>query len=603
MLTRSRPTMNRSMKPLPMRWAASALLLLAGQALADVPAALDRVPKDATLVVAVRDVTGLTTKISSVLKMFGGNELPLAMIEKVANTPGLNKSGSMAIFGAAHKGENGKTDFDNKDMVALVPVSNYADFVKALGGNADDKVTHLTADGIDAYAASAGDGYAAVGEETAVKNYKPSNGNLAAHKATIGKVGERMGDTADVLLVANPDAFRDQMSKGVDEMHPDGPFSGEEGKKMFDSLQTSLRSMIRDASAGLAAVSMTDAGLSMDIGANFKPGSESAGWFNVSGTSKELMAALPTGPYLFAGAADLGAAPIRSSMKFFEGFRKAITEQAKASGADMGGLMNMNGVDFEKIDGMSFVMGASPAIMQTGLFANIVTYVKTSDPAGYIKGNRDRIEASNGKNAGGIKMTAKYAAGEKEVNGTKVDTFSVQMTPDANAENGMMIQQMMMIFAGAEGTMQGFVAPTKNGVIMTSGPKIELMGKAIDALSGKGALVGEGATKVAADSLPAGRLFEMYISLNGIADTIGPFAGMMMPGGMPELKSNLPPIAMAGTMNDGGMTMRTFIPSQVMTTISDITKKMKGEEEGMDADKGDKPEKADKPGERRKPRF
>jgi len=88
-----------------MKTAMRRMLVLAGTALvtmpawADVPAALDRVPTDALLVAAIRDLDQFDARVGKMMKDLNvpQDQGPTAMAFKLLKTPGLNRKGSMAV--------------------------------------------------------------------------------------------------------------------------------------------------------------------------------------------------------------------------------------------------------------------------------------------------------------------------------------------------------------------------------------------------------------------------------------------------------------------------------------------------------------------------
>lgn len=573
-------------------WSAATLLsVFAGQAFADVPAALDRAPKGAVLAVGFRDVGALRARLGGMFKKFEApmEETPLAQVDAFLNADGFNKGGSAAFV---LMGDPAQEDFNPDNAIVIAPVSDFKKFAAAMGGDATQKIVMLSKIAPTAAAKDIGGGFMVMGEEPAVKAFEAPQGQIAGHKTVLGKAGGRIADTSDVVVISNLGMLNKQMSEGIagfkDQM---GMFAAMAGgnadmAKGMEQMQKGMEAFARDVQTGLMGLTMNDAGVSMDFAAQFKDGSEMAGAFQHAGKLEGVVGKLPKIPFLFAGAIDMSNPTLR----------KLVQQMSEVSAAGAGSTAAKM---LDKVQAQGFIMGTNAALLQAGLFANTLSYSQTADPAGVIAIQKEGIEKTNGTEQKGVKYASSFTTGGAEVAGRKVDTWKMKMEIDPNSDAAAQMQQMMMIFTGQSGEMTGMVAATKSGVVTTMSSNSELMGKALDAADGKGGLADDAQLKLSASALPPARTFELFLGVKGIIDTVG---GFMQNFGMPlpfEVGTDMPPIAVGGTTDGGGAAIRLHVPMAVIDEAAKIVKKMKQAEEG-DNNEEEKPKPKD---ERRKPRF
>ncbi len=567
--------------------------MFAGQAFADVPAALDRAPKGAVLAVGFRDVGALRSRLGAMLTKFGApvEETPLSQVDVFLNAEGFNKAGSAAFV---LMGDPNNDDFNpGENAVMIAPVSDFKKFAAAMGGDGTQKIVSLTKIGSTAAAKDIGGGFMVMGEEPAVKAFESSTGQIAGHMIVLGKAGGRIADTSDVIVISNLSTLNKQMTQGIagfkDQLGMVAAMAGgnPDMAKGMEEMQKGMEAFARDVQTGVMGLTMSDAGVSMDFAAQFKDESETAKAFGHTGKLEGVVGKLPKIPFLFAGAIDMSNPTLR----------KMVQHMSEMSA---GGAGNTAAKMLDKVTAHGFIMGTNAALMQAGLFANTLSYSQTADPAGVIAIQKEGIEKTNGTEQKGVKYTTSFTAGGAEVAGRKVDTWKMKMEIDPNAPGGGQMQQMMGFLTGQSGEMTGMVIPTKSGVLTTMSSNSELMSKALDAAEGKNGLADDAQLKLSASALPPGRTFELFLGVKGIIDTA---SGVMMNIGMPmpfEVGTDLPPIAVGGTTDGGGAAIRLHVPMAVIDEAAKIMKKMNEAEEG---DKDDKDEKPAKKEERRKPRF
>ncbi|MCX5690267.1 MAG: hypothetical protein NTV94_10890 [Planctomycetota bacterium] len=349
---------------------AACLALFAGLApiaLADLPGALDRIPANAPIVIALRDMEGTNAKFTKFMESVGfpvpeGEENPMAITKKMLGTAGLNGHGSAAF--AIIPGADGKVvmgeDGGEPTVVAIVPVSDFAAFVKALGAEKADAVTTIKFDNEKGYAKDLGGGYAALSPTAGLlEKFEGKAGASAEHVKALGKNGGSVADSSDMVIIANIPFMQEQLKAAAAKMSEQAEqmaaMAGEQGEGITRNVKIGkmvLNTFARDAQVGVLGFKFAEKGVSVDLGAQFKEGSEIAKFFAASGKASALLGKVPNLPFYFAGAMDMSAPGIKQIMK-----NLGVLQNEGKKPEEITASTFMNAT--EKVNGMAFVLGAS----------------------------------------------------------------------------------------------------------------------------------------------------------------------------------------------------------------------------------------------------
>jgi hypothetical protein len=573
---------------------AGLLFMLAGlnPAQADVPAALDRVPADAGMVFAIKNMEGMKNRLESWTKklnipMDADDDNPVNMARKLLGTDGLNRNGSMAVV--MMPDESGQVNFedDEERVVMIVPVTDYASFARAMGATETTGTVSITIDDEPAYIKDIGGGYAAMGpHKESVEAFEGRAGNADAHAAAMGKTGRQIADNSDIIVLVRVEALKDQIDEGIANFREQGqqaaqmaPQGGEQVVAMFSVMTGIAEAFSRDGQIGIMGFGLGEAGISIDLGAQFKEGSPSAQFLSTTGNSTAFLARVPNQPFYFSFAIDVSNPGIKSFMK-----EMAKTQTASPMGPGIGNSPE----SIELTDGMAVSIGANRAGIM-GLFANTVSYVATKDPAGYIKQAGDAIKEMSGQEVEGIKFTVDYTSDAQDINGVKASTWSMQMEPDEdNPQAGMVVMMQQMLF-GPDG-LSGMIAPVGNGVVMTMSQNTPLFTKAVDAAKNGNGLANDAQIKAVQEHLPSGRTAEMYLGTKSILEAVNALMAMGGAGGELDIPAKVSPVGMAAAFDAGGVDFRIFVPADVITTVAEVAKAMEPDfDDDMDMDDDDAP--------------
>jgi len=568
----------------------AASVLMPWAALADVPAALDRAPADAPVLVSMRSVNGFVTNLEAFSKNLPPNAMQgLTHVKDMLKTPGVNPDGSAAVaLLSVDDNAGGKAP-----AVAIIPVKDYAAFAKGFGGSGSG-TEEIKIEGKTNYIKSLDGGFAALGEnKDLVEKFAGKPGNGAAIEKMIGANGKSAAEGKDAVVIANLQSLAPKLKEGFakakDQMKAmaamTGNAKGAEGQAaMIEWIETGLT---RDGQAGVLAFSLGESGVKLDMAGQFKEGSEWASFFTGKGKGGALTGSLPNDAFLFAMAVDTASPGLKKM------FGQITDLQKKVGGADMFAGLNPMAM-IEKVDGFSFFFGESPAPIG-GLFLNTTAFVRTSDPAGYAKTVKEVMTKLNGQKQNGISFTTSYTEGAEKIGDASADAWTMKMQGDPNNPASQMIGQMQQMLFGPAG-MQGFIVPSGNGVALTYAKNKDLAAKAIAAAKAGNGLTSDAGVKSVGAQLPADRTMEGYIGVKSIMTTVLGFMSMMG-GGAADLKvpQDLPPVGFGGTTDQGGVRVAVYVPAQVISAIRDMGQAMKGGGEEDEMEDGDKKEGAGQP--------
>ncbi len=544
-------------------------LAMAWPAMAAPPASLDQAPSDVPIVVSIRDMGALIDKLDAaagVIGLEGQARMAPQMANMMLSMPGINRSGSMTLL--VYPPENGQGD---PEVLVIAPVSDYSEFASVMGGDADAAITTLNMQGNEVRARNLGNGFALLSDdETLVSGFDAGAGRLAAHTARLGVNGGRVADVADITIIADVPLLEPMLRKGMDAGRQQAQaqaqmLGGVDLVGMGGALQEAV---LRDARVGVVGLSVTDVGLAMDFGVQFKEGSESAKYFAKQGTSDALISRLPAVNYYAAWAMDLSAPGIRELGEKL----RAATPRVPGHEEDGVGMGHL----FRNSTGVSGVIGANPGLMMTGIMANTVIYARTENANGLMDEFRQTLEAANGSTVGGTSYNTEFTPASKTIGGVPVSAYAVNMDVALPADNGaaggvgfgpdpQMISQAM--FGAAGKGPRGYVAATEHGLVHTFSRSETFMSKALESAGGGAGLPSNAMMQRVSPLLPEGRTFEGYFALDQVGQTVAPFMLMM---GMADQVPNfdaMPPIALGVTTDAGGMRIRLVMPNEVVKTV------------------------------------
>jgi hypothetical protein len=598
-----------------------AMALVAGSALAKVPAALDRVPKNAVAVIATENFQRTVDRVKVYADKLQIEEIEVfdGIAEEIANTPGFKKDGSVALVllpepkdmqPAGEGKKKPKTD-PMERSVLLAQTADYKKMVTEMGGDPAAKVAKVTGMGEkEMYARDIGGGWIVLGPtESLVGCFEPGVNMLNTHQEALGVVGNRAAESSDFLVIANMEALAADINAGIDEMVKEakkGPPKGnpmlamispEAIKQFIAPLETIGRAFARDAQTCVFGIGLAETGLTIDLGSSFKAKSEIAGFFQTPGKADATLASLPGQPYLFALSMDTSGPGTRQiaknsieivdkTMATAKDEMKRIAKEDESKVEELNqfikqiegqtGAIKNFAKNIDKMDGVDMVWGFSPAMLGgAGLFSGMTYQARGSDPAAIKAMVKEQLSGMSNM-AGPMKVESTFTDAAAEVGGVKLDRWTMKPKMDPNDPMAGQMAMVNMFVFGATGQMSGFMATTKNSVIMTYTPNTMVMQSALDAANGKGTLAEDKTLATATDALPKNSMIRGLVgtkSLFDLAQMAMSFTGNPAQLNVPE---TLPPMAFGVTGDGGGMHIRFHAPMSVITAISDAAKQFQG---------------------------
>ena len=532
------------------------LALVSVGARAELPAALDRVPADAMAVIAMPSMERFDRNVSMLITATGMPQLstPTQMMRMAGFGAGVDMSRSMAVMLAA-----GHMDADVPPAVMLLPVSDYGAMLAGFGAQGGDGITAFMAAGERMYAKQIAGGYAAISPmRDLLEGFDGAEGNLGAHAIRIGASGAEVASTSDIVVIADSAALSALMGAG---MAPDlgmlmGPLGG--GLGGLGGVDGMLKSVLDESSAIVLGMRAGSMGMHMDAAAQFKRGTSRYEAFSGKGDSSGLMKRLPGDPFLLAFAMDTSDPRIRTLFAGGEG-------AAQMAGPAMLAMM-------DKSDGQAGAVYPNPAGLFGGVLARGVVFYAAKDPAGFAQVYRDSLAEMDGVVANNLQTTTSFNAGAAEVEGVKLDSYSMRVT----GAPGMGVPSPMAMFYGPAQGPNGHMARVDGGVYATTTPDTALMGKAIRASKGAGSMGDDKTLRQVADMLPRGRFAEGYLGVKQVMDQAMPFLAMMGQQVNVQIPQDMPPVGAAAVSEGGGMRLSVFVPAPVIKTSVEFGQSMGG---------------------------
>lgn len=557
-------------------------------------AVLDQAPAEAPVVIVVPSLSKLNQKIAMMNDAMG---LHLPQLADALSTfkqslgigEGLREDGALIVALTSVEGMDGPGE---PPMVLLMPVSDYATFVKNFHGDATQEIAALTMPGGQPGFVKKSEGYAVMGpKREVVEAYKPGNAAAALQKAA-GKLGKRFMDGSDAFVFINlqlmapklQPKIQQELARAMERVgaQPGTQANPELAKAFMKMYGDATTAVLRDSTAAILGADINELGVGLTGTIQFKPDSAVAKLIPNGGESAGALVKLPNQPYLVATGID------------FEGIAvKQIIDQALAYiPKDQGGAMlemvrkSLPLVSLIKNVGQAYYVPAGGAAGGLGasLF-NGVSIASVSDANAYVQGYKDyitslnnlRIEMGDGAApppAGGANPPAealvfntKYTANALQIDGVSVDQFEIQYNLPRSVMQQMGQLGPLMMMLGGQG-QSGYLATVGNQVVMTTTPNANLVRQALASLKEeKGLGAAETLSQVRAN-LPPKPTMEIYLSMAGIVSTANGFMGMM---GQPPIQvpADLPPVGMGLSIEESGAAGRWFVPVPVVKFVMD----------------------------------
>ena len=540
--------------------------LASGIALA-VPPILEKAPKDAMFVIAVPSAQKLDKSLAS-LTTAAEIPFPLPGVEEMLAMGGIGggldvTKGFAGIVMPPSPGApvGDAEDFQSRTIM-LIPITDYAAFLENFNVKPGDagSIDSVNTGDETLFTRNLGDGYLVMSSsKDLVTSFKGGNPTV---KADMGKLGEQISDTADIVMFVNMEIARPLIEQGAkaaqEQMADQMSMMGVEGGDGAQSpvVKWISDSIMNDAKFIVGGMKSGGLGATFEMAANFKEGSAMAAAFQAAGNAGSLLSKLPTTQYLLAGAIDTSSPGVKKMLRDFA---------AKAKESSPADAPQMFTGAMAEADGQAVVVGMNPTmLMGGGVFTNTVNFTSSKEPAKVVANVKSEMEAINGKSYQGMTYEASFKDDAAKVGETAVDVWQVKMQADGG--DGMGSQAASMMF-GPQGGPGGYLAEVDGGVIRTFAKNSALMSATFKSVAGGENFSSDALVKQVGGQLPSGRIAEAYVGSRNIVDMLVPMAAMMGVQIDPDaIPAQLPPLGLAIAGEGGSAHLSFFIPAPVLKT-------------------------------------
>lgn len=497
------------------------------------PVVLDYVPEGVMGVVAINNLGGAMGDMrafmdaSNVPLMGGEMQAMLAEVDGV----GVNAGGSAAFF---------FTGGGDGESILLLPVTNYKEFVTARGG-VGAGVEEISFGGQDAFVKKVSDGYVAMSDtDLTLEDWEPTKGHQAAHVSAMGTRSKAAAESADVFIMGSIASMSGDWRESYEGMKGMAMMmGGPEAAQGFAAMDPLVGAFLDDALGGMVALDFAEDGVTARMLSSFKEGSKLAEMFSGKSSTEGLLDHLPDMPFGLAMSFDTSSAGMRGISEMME---QGMGDQQPAQAQAMMDAMKNS-------SGGAMVLGA-PSMQEmsigAGAFVRSAAYYRSAEPGKLQKAMAAGMQAADGQtieqDGMTITTTTSYRPEARTIDGVTVDEWGVATNIEGEAnEQAMQAQMAMSMIFGSNG-MGGYIAPSKDGVVMTMSRNSQMLTQTLGTANNGGGLGTGNSISAVSAKLPDNRAFELYIGVDHLMGIGAAFLGDIPP---------MPPVGIVAASGDG----------------------------------------------------
>jgi hypothetical protein len=561
------------------------LLLVAVLAACPVVQAADvteHVPQDALGFAIVRDVAATSTKLESLAQMFQAPvPAPLDFFKlQTGFEEGFDENGDLLIALLPPQDE-----FAAPSPMALVPVTDYAAFVKAFNGDESGEICPVTVSDEDVLVAKRGD-YALFMNPDARERMQRILSAEPAPLSSVQALGEWV-NTNDGTVVVLPAGARMLVAMATEGLatarsEMEGSFDDLEMQEELATFQAMFEMYGKLLNLAGDEITAAALGLAIDETGNVHLGfraianedGQIAQVGDIAAEEKPL-AALPANGYVLAGGgpwpAELSDAMLRFSIDMMKSMPEIYGLQ-EASDEDLKRLESAFQKAVEGLNRVSFVM--QPGEGNEPIYSNIYTLFEVDDARQYFENYKESLTVWNEIIAGGEEAKFEYEMQEEPVAGQP----GLMITMDFSEAMGMpdfpQAQQMMEKMFGEGGKMRAYVAQVDENTVLIGyavKPSVERMAESLR--QQKGGLADDAGVAATRELLPVDAPFVAYISPQGCVDWFRRMMNVMMGalgGGGPVIPEypDTPPVGIAVGLDGRVIETDVVLPAEMLKGLS-----------------------------------
>ncbi|HWP41009.1 MAG TPA: hypothetical protein VNL70_08785 [Tepidisphaeraceae bacterium] len=564
--------------------AVAMLLLSSGLLSAQV---LEQVPKDALVVLKIRDLKATSDKVARLAQDLGLAAMspemadPLAAIQAKLNIQnGLNTNGEAAFVFIDPEKVGGQPD---QAMLLLIPVSDYKAF---LGNWPDAQVQDNVAQvrmgeaHEPGYVANWG-AFAALSPSRDLIANKPATG------ITLPAVTSKHMQNSDAVLLAHTPAIRAKLlpmlQQGREEIlakieaglrsEPQAAKFAPTVRAVVNQALNMAEGFVRDAESAAVGINLAPEGINCTVMSEFTPtsyvGSTIAGMKN---TDAPLLTGLPDGKYLVFGGSisdpkiaaklldDLIQPIIKELVAVGEAEGKAVQDYIDAMKAYVAAQTG-------QVFGMlapSGAIGAEPLIQ----FISVQSGQPQAMSAAYQKMATAQADAMKVFNIpGAAAAVPSLSPNAKTVAGVRFDQIITKIDMNAQDPMAMRQAQMMNMMYGPQGAVVN-IGTVADKLLVVSGTSDQFISSAIEAVKANATpLAQQPRVQKVASQLPRQRMAVVYLPVDDIVSTALNYAqqfGFNMPVQLPP---DLPPVGATVSSEQSAIRVDTHIPTDLVQSL------------------------------------
>jgi hypothetical protein len=526
-----------------------ALVVLAPQARAKAASFLELVPQDAPMVVYAPSYAQFEKKVDGVIESLGLLAPGMSdMRQQLGLQEGMDLDAPMGMVFLTFDPTSG----EEPQMVMIAGVSDYDALVSAMGGDPAADITEMMMPmGERGYAKKLAGSFIAVGpDQASLEAFSP---DMEAAKSRMKKLPASVLETAEKnaisMLIFDMEPIMQAYQQAMQMAMMMGG-QGAMGQQAMEQ-QEAMMELAEQVEVMSLGMDSSQLGVSMNLAAGFKEGTELHGAAKKAKASKQLLRTVPAGEFLFAMGID------GKAMDLFKPFQKMAGNQPS---------MDAAWAMMEQTSGQETAIYIPPSGMFGGLLTKGVTINYSNNAEKAYQAATDAILEMDGTEQQGMKITTSLEAEGVEL-GQKAAKYGFNFIfPPEMAQAG---QSMIMMFGGPG--PRGYIVQTENAVVQTMGTDMTFAQQIIEAVSGEAEepLGNAGAIQQIGKMLPSDRVAEGYIGMEAVTKMLAPMAGMFL-GAPLEVPAEMPPIGFAMTVDNGAAGGSAFVPMQLMVSIKEM---------------------------------
>ncbi|MEX2672505.1 MAG: hypothetical protein WD294_10385 [Phycisphaeraceae bacterium] len=535
---------------------------------ADLPDVLEHVPADAPVAVVAPSLAQVGQKLAMLNQRLGLNQPMLADPISFAQASLQMHEGVDLGRGAVFmmlSMPNPEQPGAEPDLGMLIPVTDYNAFLGNFEAQGAGDVREITLMGEPSYVTQVGR-YALIGSsENAAANYE-SPGEDAALRTRLGAVGLEAMEGSDLMVLVDMEKLGPLMMQGMMQgmmMAPE--FNEPEVAAVMQFYSTIMEKVMLDGSGMVLGLRVSEDGIALDSSVQFREDTAMAAAFAEGPAERPRLNHLPDSKYMVAATADLRTLPLE---QWLTGLREMFAE-----GDDEFSTMMRQAITDSSIHHANTQMLFDPGFGMGGSLFNAVTVSLTDDPEAAVQAFRQEVVKMNDLElADEMTYQTDWQEDVMQIDGHDVDRYSIKMQvpPEMMAELGpaaMFVTQ----------DMGGHIVTTDDAVIAGTGSDTKLLKDTLALDDGAASLDDNAGIEQVRQHLPSEPAAEMFINVGTMLEMANEFIMMFDPDSQLNVPANLPPVANATVIKEGGVGGRLFIPMPVIDTVRSMVEQLAGD--------------------------